>query len=105
MYDSILHYSGKVRNNMGILEKIDIKSKKYALATIHRAENTDNPKKLKSILAAFENISKDCIQIVMPIHPRTKKILKNIGFTPKNTKLINPVSYLEMIKLEKESKV
>ena len=53
---------------------LDIKNE-YVLCTIHRAENTDNPKRLSSIISALNEIAKDK-QIILPLHPRTKKILE-----------------------------
>lgn len=67
----------------------------YILSTIHRAENTDDINRLTSIVQALNKINKEK-QVVLPIHPRTKNIIKenniNIEFT-----LIDPVGYLEMV--------
>ena len=74
----------------------DLKENNYYLATIHRAENTDNPEKLKMIFEAFENMDKP---VIIPLHPRTRKLLANQNFIPKNTIIIEPVGYLLMIYL------
>ena len=74
---------------------------KYILGTIHRAENTDNADNLRSIVAAFNEISKE-IEVVIPIHPRTKKVLASNGITC-DFKLIDPVGYLDMIQLLKNA--
>ncbi|WP_133642813.1 non-hydrolyzing UDP-N-acetylglucosamine 2-epimerase [Zeaxanthinibacter enoshimensis] len=67
------------------------------LSTIHRQENTDNPKKLKNIFDGLAEISK-INQVVLPLHPRTSKMLKEYGITPsKNIRIIEPVGYFEMI--------
>lgn len=71
----------------------------FILATIHRAENTDNLERLKSIFNAFNKISKE-INIVLPIHPRTKKMIKRHKINP-NFMIVAPVGYLEMIYLLK----
>ncbi len=68
----------------------------YILCTIHRAENTDNEKRLKSIFEALEDISKDK-QIILPLHPRTKKILKTLDVDISNLTIIEPIGYLEMV--------
>jgi UDP-GlcNAc3NAcA epimerase len=75
---------------------------KYILCTIHRAENTDDPKKLYEIFMALNEISKK-IKIVLPLHPRTKsKLLQgNFDFTKSTIMFIEPVGYLEMIYLLK----
>ena len=73
--------------------------KSYLLSTVHRAENTDNPSRLQGILNAFAQIDG---QIVVPLHPRTKKLLLDRQMTiPRNVEVIEPVGYLEMIVLEK----
>jgi len=77
--------------------------KEYVLATIHRAENTNDLKKLKIIIDTFNEISKS-IPIVFPIHPRTKKILEDNNIST-HFKLIPPVGYLEMIYLIRNSKM
>ncbi|NQV19046.1 MAG: UDP-N-acetylglucosamine 2-epimerase (non-hydrolyzing) [Armatimonadetes bacterium] len=71
---------------------------KFILSTIHRAENTDNLYRLSSILKAFEKISTE-IPIILPLHPRTRKIINNLKFEIENSNLriVVPVGYLEMI--------
>ncbi len=71
-------------------------SSSFILATIHRAENTDNRQRLISIFEALEEISKQK-QIILPLHPRTKKIIKNLNLLVENITLIDPVGYLEMV--------
>ena len=73
---------------------------KFVLASIHRAENTDNPKRLTSIFNALVKISND-IPIILPLHPRTKKIIYNSRLKTKNSQLIliEPIGYLEMVYL------
>ena len=75
---------------------------KFLLATIHRAENTDDPKRLTSIFNALAEISND-IPIILPLHPRTKKIISNSQLKINNLHLImiDPVGYLQMIYLLK----
>lgn len=77
---------------------------KFYLSTIHREENTNDINKLKTIFNAL-NIISEVVPVVVPIHPRTKSILQNIGFDLKNTKIkfLGPVGYLDMIQLIKRS--
>ena len=82
-------------------KKLAIKSscnieKNYILATVHRAENTDNRNRLKAIFEALNEITKEK-QIILPLHPRTKKIVEELNLDIKNLTIINPVGYLEMI--------
>jgi UDP-GlcNAc3NAcA epimerase len=114
MYDSILYYSKMTEKKSSIIKDLDLclstpnsglRTQTYYLATLHRAENTDDPKKLKSILKALDEIGKN-IPIVLPLHPRTKKRMGSYHFLSKfkNIKFIEPVSYLDMLKLEKKAK-
>jgi UDP-N-acetylglucosamine 2-epimerase len=118
MYDSILYYSKLAEKRSTILEDLKlihhhdssapqsaIRIPHYYLATLHRAENTDNPKRLKSILRALNEIGKD-VPVILPLHPRTKKMMKVYHLFPETQriKLIDPVSYLDMLTLEKNAK-
>ena len=71
-------------------------SKNFVLCTIHRAENTDDELRLKEIFEALEEITKE-VQIVLPLHPRTKQIIQKLKLDIKNLTIIDPVGYLEMI--------
>jgi UDP-N-acetylglucosamine 2-epimerase len=77
----------------------------YYLATLHRAENTDDPKRLRSILKALDEIGRE-IPVILPLHPRTKKMMNGYHLFSKfkNVRFIEPVSYLNMLKLEKNAK-
>jgi len=71
----------------------------FVLATLHRQENTDDPDRLRQIIMAYDEIGKN-IPIVLPVHPRTSKILnknKDINFNKNNIILIPPVSYWKML--------
>jgi len=68
----------------------------YILCTIHRAENTDDETRLKNIFEALNAIAKEK-QVILPLHPRTKKIIENLKLNIQNLILIDPVGYLEMV--------
>lgn len=70
----------------------------FILCTVHRAENTDDPERLKAIFEALETISETC-RVVLPLHPRTRGKLLNSGYDFSNSKIcfIDPVGYLEMV--------
>jgi len=91
MYEASLYYRKK--SNLIIKENI------FILMTIHRAENTDDPVRLTSIVNAVNKL-KD-FNIIFPVHPRTRKILEqqNLLFNS-HVKMIEPVGYLEMIAYE-----
>ena len=75
----------------------------YLLATVHRAENTDDPARLTAILAALD----DCDEpVVFPVHPRTRKAIASLGWTPSSRlRLIEPVGYRDMIELERDARM
>lgn len=95
MYDSILYYE-KLAEKKKSLETITDMNNFY-LATIHRQENTDDLIRLQNIFTAFSELS---MPVILPLHPRTKKSLDKIKYSD-NIKIIEPVSYLEMILLLK----
>jgi UDP-GlcNAc3NAcA epimerase len=95
MLDSVLYYKEKVLRNPDqfILKNIP---EKYLLATIHRAENTDNLENLKTLFFA---LSKSGLPVILPIHPRTKKIISDSIPVASNIMIIEPVGYLQMLRL------
>jgi len=118
MYDSILHYSKLAEIKSTILRDLnllspddsyaldsELKTPNYYLATLHRPQNTDDPKRLRSILGILDEIGKDA-PVILPLHPRTKKMMEayHLLTASKRIKLIEPVSYLGMLKLEKNAK-
>jgi len=68
----------------------------FILTTIHRAENTDHPERLTNILAALNEIAQTT-PVVLPIHPRTRKIIANLDISTEGLTLIDPVGYLEVL--------
>jgi UDP-GlcNAc3NAcA epimerase len=98
MYDGAMFYKNlakkpQLTNNQYTNTPI---TDNFILCTIHRAENTDNPDRLKAIFEALNEISKE-IQIILPLHPRTKQKLTNIPITNNQLTIIDPVGYLEMV--------
>lgn len=93
----------KVEKGKKILEELNLKEKKYLLITIHRAENTDIKERLEKIFKILEELSKD-FEIVFPIHPRTKKQIDEFKIrVPEKLRIINPLSYIKMLSLEKNA--
>lgn len=68
----------------------------FLLATIHRAENTDQPQRLAAIVAALDAVAKST-PVVLPMHPRTRNVMAQQQLNPRHITLINPVGYLEML--------
>jgi UDP-GlcNAc3NAcA epimerase len=101
MYDAALHFLEKARSNSNILRKLNLTD--FVLVSIHRAENTDNKFRLGNIFTALNEINKQ-IQVICPLHPRTKRLLKEFDIKP-GFKVIDPVGYLDMIMLINESQM
>ena len=92
MYDSVLFYHQKIKNNKASIKMPGLPSDFY-LATVHRAENTDDHEKLAGIFTAFSLLDK---KVIFPAHPRVRKYLKNL-IIPENILFIDPVGYLQML--------
>ena len=113
-FDNFLTESGKSHKNCKVVQSGDVMydgalfykslAKKppykinddFILCTIHRAENTDNENRLKSIFEALNEIGEER-EIVLPLHPRTKKIVQALDINTQNLTIIEPVGYLEMV--------
>ena len=110
MYDNSLHFAAIAEEKTDIIQRLELTAKPYILATIHRDTNTDHPERLSAIFRSIIKLSEEC-QVVLPLHPRTAKLLKtNLDetlqkqiFSCQNIKLIPPVSFLEMIALERHA--
>ena len=94
-------------NKINILEKLKLTKKKYFLVTLHRPESVDIKKNLTSLLKALKALhNKYNYPIIFPIHPRTKNNLKKLRLSlDDNIKIIEPLEYLEFLKLMKDSKL
>lgn len=110
MYDNSLYFSELADQKSNILTRNSLEKHKFILATIHRNNNTDEPLRLNALFSALHKISHaNKIDIILPLHPRTAKLLQH-NLEPElyrtitastYIKLIEPVSFLEMIALEK----
>lgn len=98
MYDTTLAATRRAEQRSRILETFGLTPKTYAVATIHRAENTDDPARFKAVMDWLEARARDT-EIVMPVHPRTRKLMANLGMSPAGVRLIDPVGYLDMTRL------
>jgi UDP-GlcNAc3NAcA epimerase len=105
MYDAALYFGRRAEASSQILKALELTSREYLLATVHRAENTDDPRRLEAIcdglLAAASRRP-----VVFPLHPRTREALRRVGRLEdieKGLAVIEPVGYLDMIVLEKNA--
>jgi UDP-GlcNAc3NAcA epimerase len=108
MFDSFLFYQELAAKRSRILSELKLKARGYCLATVHREENTNDPEKLSGIFDAFKKLASPECPFIVPLHPRTSKALAEMGdrhsFGPA-VRLLDPVSYLDMIQLEANGKV
>ncbi len=112
MYDNSLHFADIAEAKTDIIQRLELTGKPFILATIHRDSNTDQPERLNAIFNALIRLSNEC-QVVLPLHPRTAKLLKtNLDgekqaqlFNNPSISLIPPVSFLEMIALERHARL
>lgn len=112
MYDNSLHFAEMASKQSRVLSINELTPDTYILSTIHRDSNTDNKHNLSAIFKAFlVIIEKNDIPIVLPLHPRTKKMmeklleeeLRNEIYSEKRLKIIDPVGFIDMIALEKDA--
>lgn len=101
MYDAALFYSKKAESLATVYPELHLTPGNYVLCTVHRQENTDDPDRLRNIFNALNEINKDK-QVVLPLHPRTRKLLEKNGITPE-FKTIDPVGYFDIVMLLKNA--
>jgi UDP-GlcNAc3NAcA epimerase len=100
MYDAALYYKKRARKPQWF-DALGVES--FALCTIHRAENTDDPLRMRGIL---DGLALTETAIVLPLHPRTRKQIAEFGLDlPGNVQVVDPVGYLEMVWLEANCRV
>jgi UDP-GlcNAc3NAcA epimerase len=104
MYDAALYYGAKAERESRVLKQLGLCSRRYILATVHRAENTDSGERLRAIFSGLSHIARD-IPIVVPLHPRTRAALKREGVEADGMHLMEPVGYLDMVMLEKQARL
>lgn len=101
MIDALVDNITIAEKNSDILTDFNLKPNNYLLTTIHRSQNTDSEKNLRSIFEALEKSQK---KIILPLHPRTKKFIEDYDISiGSNILLIPPASYLDMLILEKNA--
>jgi len=112
MYDAALVFAEIAAHTSTILRDLNLTPGKYYLATVHRAENTDDPDRLWNVINALNSLEET---VVLPLHPRTRKILQRVSpslLTPNaspakpspSLRIVDPVSFLDMVELEKNAR-
>lgn len=104
MFDVALHYGDRAHHQSKVLDTLDLVEGKYVLATCHRAENTDDPARLREIVAGLQTIART-MKVVLPLHPRTRQILADQDLLGSlgGVLVTDPLPFLDMIALEKSA--
>lgn len=107
MYDAALHFGRLADRASTVLERLGLEPRGYVLATVHRAENTDDPARLEAVFEGLSRVATE-LPVVLPLHPRTRKALERLGWLERareRLRLIEPVGYLDMVALEKNARL
>jgi UDP-GlcNAc3NAcA epimerase len=103
MFDSMLYALRIAEKTSDILTTLNVTPKEYCVLTVHRAENTDDPERLRKIIT-FINSMSDGKEVLFPIHPRTKKMYDTCGTRfSRNVRVIDPVGYFDLLMLVQSS--
>jgi UDP-N-acetylglucosamine 2-epimerase len=97
MADALIFAVECARTRTDILTTLNLHELEYYLATVHRAENTDDPARLGAILHALDEIE---APVIFPVHPRTQAAMERFALRPRRVRLIAPLGYLDMARLE-----
>lgn len=103
MIDTLMKFRDKAANT-GVLERLGLKSKDYAVATLHRPSNVDGMEHLASLLSMFSELSRR-LPVVFPVHPRTRERMRAAGLTERGLILTEPLGYLEFLRLTSEARL
>ena len=103
MAEALAFAANKAKTHSDILSQLSLSEGKYLLATVHRAENTDDPIRLRNIIEAFNTIQEP---IVFPVHPRTQKEINKLHYSlDDHVLMLEPLGYLDMVRLEASARV
>jgi len=101
MYDALLHNLALARERSTILNTLGLEQGTYALATVHRAANTDDPARMRAILTALRSLGTG---VIFPVHPRTRKMIRESGLSlSRNVMMIEPVSHFDALVLQENA--
>jgi UDP-GlcNAc3NAcA epimerase len=97
LYDALLRHRDRAKEST-ILDRLGLRDGRYFAATLHRAENTDDPGRLRLMLGYLQQQSA-CLPMVMPLHPRTRQALARAGLAAAGIMTTDPLGYLDMLRL------
>lgn len=105
MHDVALHHGARAGATGGVLDTLGLQPGRFALATVHRAENTDDAARLDVIVSALATLAAQ-LPVVWPMHPRTRAVLAaqgRLATLPAALRVVDPVGYLDMVQLERHA--
>jgi len=104
MFDVASFFSERAGDRKDLVKAMGLETNRYVLATVHRAENSDDPARLKAIINALVDLSREC-PVVLPLHPRTRKAIAqlNVSLDEPGLKVVEPLGYLDMVVLERHA--
>jgi UDP-GlcNAc3NAcA epimerase len=105
MYDAALYYGSRSRPDC--LDRLGVRPGGYVLTTIHRAENTDAPARLRGLFDGLTAVAAE-VPVVLPLHPRTRAVLQRerlLDAYGRRLRLCEPLGYLDMVTLEKHARL
>jgi UDP-N-acetylglucosamine 2-epimerase (non-hydrolysing)/UDP-GlcNAc3NAcA epimerase len=101
MYDALLHNLARARKRSTILGSLGLEKGTYALATVHRAANTDDPARMAAILQSLGSLSR---RVIFPVHPRTRKMIRETGLSVSdNVRIVEPVGHFDILILQENA--
>ncbi|WP_156464238.1 UDP-N-acetylglucosamine 2-epimerase (non-hydrolyzing) [Afipia sp. Root123D2] len=98
MYDATLFAISRAEAESNIFSQLGLTPKSYSVATVHRAENTDDPGRLKAAISFLQKEA-ESHPVILPLHPRTRQNAERMGIALTGLKVVGPVGYLDMAKL------
>lgn len=96
MYDAMLMFSERA-DRSDVASRLGLTKGGYLVATIHRASTTDDPKRLREIMETLDRVAGEVAPVLLPLHPRTKRAVQNLGICTRHVRVVEPLSYLEML--------
>ena len=109
MYDTVRYYGARAKASSRVLKRLGLSPKGYILATVHRAENTDETNRLKAIVSGLSRaVFMKKLPVVFPLHPRTRHFLERHSLLEdarRALRLVEPLAYLDMVMLEQNARL
>ncbi|WP_420129554.1 non-hydrolyzing UDP-N-acetylglucosamine 2-epimerase [Longimicrobium sp.] len=104
MYDAALHFAERAERESTVLGDLGLEPGRYVLATVHRAENTDHPARLRAIVEGLSRVAAE-LPVILPLHPRTRGALRDQGLAvdAPGLRVVEPLGYLDMVRLERDA--